>query len=64
MGKVIGRVFKEELENFTEKLQVEALDSFTLTQLKEFAKELNIEFDSKIKKDDLINLIEINQSEE
>ncbi|WP_075809787.1 Rho termination factor N-terminal domain-containing protein [Clostridium perfringens] len=64
MGKIIGRVFKEELEDFTEKLPVEELESFTLTQLKEFAKKLNIEFDSKIKKEDLIKLIEENQREE
>ncbi len=64
MGKIIGRVFKEELESFTENLLVEELESFTLTQLKEVAKELNVEFDSKIKKDDLIKLIEENQREE
>lgn len=64
MGKIIGRVFKEELEDFTGKLPVEELESFTLTQLKEFAKKLNIEFDSKIKKEDLIKLIEENQREE
>lgn len=64
MGKIIGRVFKEELEDFTEILSVEELESLNLTQLKGVAKELNIEFDSKIKKDDLIKLIEENQREE
>lgn len=64
MGKIIGRVFKEELEDFTENLSVEELESLNLTQLKGVAKELNIEFDSKIKKDDLIKLIEENQREE
>lgn len=64
MGKIIGRVFKEELEDFTENLSVKELESLNLTQLKGVAKELNIEFDSKIKKDDLIKLIEENQREE
>lgn len=64
MGKIIGRIFEEELENFTGNLSVEELESFTLTQLKEVAKKLNIEFDSKIKKYDLIKLIEENQREE
>lgn len=64
MSKIVGRVFEKELDNSEEKLPVEELDNLTLTQLKEFAKELNVEFDSKIKKDDLIRLIKENKKGE
>lgn len=40
------------------------VDSLTVTQLKILANDLGLEFDSKIKKEDLIKLIEENQREE
>lgn len=40
------------------------LDTLTIAQLKVIAKELEIEFDSKIKKEELINLIKENEGEE
>lgn len=61
MGRIIGRIFNEEL---TEDLSIEELEVYSITRLKEIAKKLKIEFDSKIKKDDLIKLIEENQREE
>ena len=64
MGNLIGRIFKEELESFVEELPVEELESFTVIQLKDLAKELNLEFDSKVKKDDLIAMIEEKQKGE
>lgn len=62
MGRVVGKIFLDEKElNLDELISLaneKGLISLNLNQLKIVAKELGIEFDSKIKKNDLIKLID------
>ena len=68
MGTIVGKVFEEPKELTIDELLLLAndkgLDSLTVAQLKVVAKDLDIEFDSKITKKELISLIEENQGEE
>lgn len=51
-------------EELADSENVKELTSLTVVELKTLASDLGLEFDSKIKKDDLIKLIEENQREE
>ncbi|WP_338630829.1 Rho termination factor N-terminal domain-containing protein [Clostridium baratii] len=51
-------------EELADSENVKELDSLTLVELKALASELGIEFNSKVKKDEIIKLIEVNQREE
>lgn len=68
MGKIVGLVFEETKELSIDELisiaNIKGLKYLNVEQLKRIAKELELEFDSKIKKDDLVVLIEENQREE
>lgn len=59
MGRIVGLVFKDtEIKDKEVKTNDVDLNKLTLEQLKSLAEEKGIEFNSKIKKDDLIFLIE------
>lgn len=59
MGRIVGLVFKDtEIEEKEVKNNYVDLNKLTLDQLKSLAEENGIEFTPKIKKDDLIVLIE------
>lgn len=60
MGRIVGKVFKEEITKNPEVEDVltdESLEVLSKDRLKEIAKDLDIEFNSKITKDELIALI-------
>ena len=58
MGKIVGLVFDKESNNES-KVNLK-LNELTLNELKDLAYKKGIEFNSKVKKDDLISLIENN----
>lgn len=59
MGRIVGLVFKDsEIKEKEIKNNDVDLNKLTLDQLKSLAEEKGIEFTPKIKKDDLIFLIE------
>ena len=59
MGRIVGLVFKDtKIKEKEFKNNDLDLNKLTLDQLKSLAEEKGIEFDHKIKKDDLIFLIE------
>lgn len=57
MGKIVGLTFSKEANIDKERNNIK-LNELTINALKDLAHENGIEFNSKIKKDDLIVLIE------